>query len=233
MAVSPVTLYREEGTYSFLSRQPEFFREENYYLATNGALQKIPLPEDADFKGVFLNKLVALLRSDWEVGGFKLKAGSLICIDFEPSLTQAKAINPQTILAPSDQRAIKGVALGQDAILVFLMEDVDGVLLELRPDQELGWVEKKVALPDKGSINLAANDPIGDVTMLNYESFLTPSRLYLMHQGTEPKVIKSMPERFPSEQYESTQYFATSKDGTRIPYYVVSSKQLVRDGSAP
>ncbi len=58
-------------------------------------------------------------------------------------------------------------------------------------------------------------------------------RLYLMHQGSEPKVIKSMLERFPGEQYESKQYFATSKDGTRIPYYVVSSKQLVRDGNAP
>ena len=233
MAVSPVTLYREEGAYSFLSRQPEFFREENHYLAPDGRLQKVPLPEDADFKGVFLNKLVALLRSDWEVDGLEFKAGSLICIDFEPSLTQTRAINPQTILAPSEQRAIKGVTLAQDAILVFLMEDVDGVLLELRPDQELGWVEKKVVLPDKGSINLATNDPIGDVTMLNYESFLTPPRLYLMHRGSEPKVIKSMPERFPGEQYESEQYFATSKDGTRIPYYVVSSKQLVRDGNAP
>lgn len=233
MAVSPVTIHREEGSYSFLSRRPEFFHEENHYLAPDGQLQKVPLPEDAEFKGVFLDKLVASLRTDWLVDGHTFKAGSLICIDFKASLNQGKAINPQTILGSSDKRAIKGVALSQDLIYVSLMEDVDGVLLELRPSRELGWIEKKVVLPAKGSINLVTNDPIGDLTMLNYESFLTPSRLYLMNQGGEPEVIKSMPARFPSDQYVSEQYFATSRDGTRVPYYVVSSKDLVRDGNAP
>jgi len=233
MAVSPVTIHREEGSYSFLSRRPEFFLEENHYLAPDGQLQKVPLPEDAEFKGVFLDKLVASLRTDWLVDGHTFKAGSLICIDFKASLNQGKAINPQTILGSTDKRAIKGVVLGQDLIYVSLMEDVDGVLLELRPSRELGWIEKKVVLPAKGSINLVTNDPIGDLTMFNYESFLTPSRLYLMSQGGEPEVIKLLPEKFLSDQYVSEQYFATSRDGTRVPYYVVSSKDLVRDGNAP
>lgn len=233
MAVSPVTIHREEGSYSFLSRRPEFFLEENHYLAPDGQLQKVPLPEDAEFKSVFLDKLVASLRTDWLVDGHTFKAGSLICIDFKASLNQGKAINPQTILGSTDKRAIKGVVLGQDLIYVSLMEDVDGVLLELRPSRELGWIEKKVVLPAKGSINLVTNDPIGDLTMLNYESFLTPSRLYLMSQGGEPEVIKLLPEKFLSDQYVSEQYFATSRDGTRVPYYVVSSKDLVRDGNAP
>jgi len=233
VSVAPFTVTRAEGSFSFLSHAPAFFRNEIYSVAPDGGLQKVPLPVDADFQGVFANKLVASMRTDWVIDGRTFKAGSLISIDRQSSLDQGKAINPQTVIAPSGDRAIKAVSLGYDAIYVSLMENVDGLLLELKPTDASGWVERKVVLPAKGSIDLRANDPIGNLVMLNYQSFLTPSSLYLMDQGGEPTVIKSMPQRFAAEQFVSEQHFAISRDGTRVPYYVVASKNLLHDGNAP
>ena len=45
--------------------------------------------------------------------------------------------------------------------------------------------------------------------------------------------IKSKPAMFNADGLTVEQHFATSKDGTRIPYFVMRRKDLVMDGSNP
>ncbi|MGY2743754.1 prolyl oligopeptidase family serine peptidase [Arthrobacter sp. UYCu723] len=47
------------------------------------------------------------------------------------------------------------------------------------------------------------------------------------------EVIRSSPSFFNDEAYEVQQHFAVSKDGTRVPYFQVASKDLVLDGQNP
>jgi len=48
-----------------------------------------------------------------------------------------------------------------------------------------------------------------------------------------PKVIRQSPARYDSENLEVNQKFATSKDGTKIPYFLVSSKDMALDSNNP
>ena len=69
--------------------------------------------------------------------------------------------------------------------------------------------------------------------MVNFESFTVPDRLYLLRDGREPRVIKSLPARFDASAFVTEQAFATSADGERIPYFVVRPEDLPFDGTAP
>jgi len=233
MMAAPHVIYRPEGAFVFLTRLPSFFTEETWFLASDGTLRKVPFPEDAEFKGVFAEKLLAGLRTDWSAEDETFHAGSLISIDMQESLDAGEAVNPQTAFAPEAGMAIKTVSPGRDAVYVSVMQNVDGAMFELRPGPDNDWRQKRVDLPGRGSIELVSNDAIDDLVMINYESFLVPSTLYLLNQGAEPQEVKSMPARFDAVGFESRQYFATSRDGTRVPYYVVSPRDAVFDGKAP
>lgn len=46
-------------------------------------------------------------------------------------------------------------------------------------------------------------------------------------------VVKSKPAMFDATKLSVQQYFATSKDGCRIPYFVIGNTNLIPDGSNP
>ncbi len=52
-----------------------------------------------------------------------------------------------------------------------------------------------------------------------------------MQATTNPVAIKSLPARFDASNLATEQFFATSKDGTQIPYFVTRNKNLT--GPAP
>src|SRR3546814_9395445 len=49
----------------------------------------------------------------------------------------------------------------------------------------------------------------------------------------EPETLKTMPVFFDASNDVIEQHFATSKDGTRVPYFIVHRKDQALDGSAP
>jgi prolyl oligopeptidase len=49
----------------------------------------------------------------------------------------------------------------------------------------------------------------------------------------QPEKLKSLPPRFDASKDLVEQFWATSKDGTKIPYFVVRPKDLKFDGAAP
>ena len=93
----------------------------------------------------------------------------------------------------------------------------------------------------------AGNTPVGqtvsvsaiwpdetDDLWLHRAGFLNPSSLELasatdLCASTEP--LKAMPSHFDASGLECTQHFATSKDGTRVPYFQIGPKDLKLDGS--
>lgn len=231
--VMPVTINRPEGDYTFLIAVPAFFQETIYFLDAEGKVDKVPFPGDVDFQGVFKGKVLGILRSDWIIdSSTTLNKGSLVSIDLEKSLDAGKPIDPEVIHQSTDNEAIKDVAVSRDTILVSVMEDVSGVLLEFSQEGSK-WRQRRVSLPDDGSIELVTTDATSGLSMVKYESFLVPDTLYLVRQNREPEAIKSLPPRFDADEYVSEQRFAISRDGTRIPYYMVRDKDLEMDGQAP
>ena len=188
--VDVTNIHREEGDYLFIIKVPEFFKAEVYLLAPDDSLSLVPLPIDADFQGVFGEHIIARLRSDWLVGDSVHRAGSLVGMDTN-AVEKQQPVNVETLFEPDESMAIREVSLGRDAIFLSLLDDVSGALVEVKPAVDQGWMSKTITLPGNGSINLVDNDPVHDITMFSFESFLEPSSLYLLNQGAEPEIIKS------------------------------------------
>ena len=69
---------------------------------------------------------------------------------------------------------------------------------------------------------------------LTSTSFLTPTSLSLGEAGLrEPELLKQLPAFFDAGPYAVTQHFATSKDGTKVPYFQVARKDMVANGANP
>ncbi|HEX3469954.1 MAG TPA: prolyl oligopeptidase family serine peptidase [Silvibacterium sp.] len=82
-----------------------------------------------------------------------------------------------------------------------------------------------------GSIVYGLSDqPEGFYT---FESFIRPQTIYRYDTKTGKSEVFAAPKvPFDSSQYEVTQVFYTSKDGTRVPLFIAGKKGLARDGKA-
>ena len=60
-----------------------------------------------------------------------------------------------------------------------------------------------------------------------------PSTLSIAEVGKAPQRLKSTPAFFDASTHEVAQHFATSKDGTRVPYFIVSPRGMALDGNNP
>ncbi|XP_063838450.1 prolyl endopeptidase [Ostrinia nubilalis] len=71
----------------------------------------------------------------------------------------------------------------------------------------------------------------------HFMSFLTPGVIYhvdFKKTPIEPTVFREVKVKgFDASQYEAKQVFYSSKDGTKVPMFIVSKKDLPRDGSNP
>ena len=69
----------------------------------------------------------------------------------------------------------------------------------------------------------------------SFSSPLTPSTVYVFDPATQNERRRSSRRHRPSTPacFETRALFATSKDGTRVPFFLTAKKDLARDGSNP
>src|SRR5580698_862735 len=65
VAVQPAVFYTPAGTIAVIERGMTFFPTEYQWLAHDGTLHRLPLPEGADLKGAQAGHLILTLRDDW------------------------------------------------------------------------------------------------------------------------------------------------------------------------
>lgn len=227
----------------FVGRYLDFYRSETYLIEsalrfdelakTDVARKRVNIPLDAGFASRGDWAFVEL-RSDMTLGSEKWVAGTLLVSDYQLLLVGQPKY--QVLFAPTATRALGdngGPHLLRDGILLSIQENVSGRLEEWRFDAGQGrWVGRSVNAPSPGDLSPAAlqdpfvpKDELANSYFLTYTDFLTPTSLLLGQLGRDQfEVIKRNPQFFDSTGMRSEQRFATSKDGTRIPYFVVYPK---------
>ena len=223
------TSHDPERRYDLMSTTPEFFRG-SYYLMLDGRKVRLDLPEDVSFKGLFKDHLLISLRSDWEVGGRSYPQDALLAIGLDDFLEGGREFD--TLFEPTERSSLKSVSTTRDSLLLATLENVRGRVYRLRLKDEK-WEREEIALPGAGSASFAATTDYAESWFLSYTDFLTPSSLYLVEGDKKPEPIKGTPAWFNADGMKTAQYEATSKDGTQIPYFVVTPKNFTADGSAP
>src|SRR5262249_55496487 len=96
------------------------------------------------------------------------------------------------------------------------------------------WTHADVTLPPNGSVGIAGASPVDSAAFATFEDFLTPSTLYALNaQATQAQAIRSLPAMFDASPYMVEQFEATSRDGTKIPYFLVHRRDMALNGNNP
>jgi len=221
---SPATFHTQEGDFALAIRAVSFFENEYYAVdAANGTAKKLPLPLFADVKGLINGAWVATLRKDYaSADGDQIGKGSLVLFRDDGST--------QVLYTPEARASIESVAVGRDAIYAAITQNVIGSVHAFRHGPG-GWVDRGVILPRGGAVDIVSVNDFGPEAMFSFQSYLTPPTVFFTNGEEQPHPIKSLPARFDASGLATEQFEATSKDGTKIPYFVTRPKQL--NGPAP
>ncbi len=216
--------------YERIDRSPSFFTSEEFVLR-DGNWVRIEKPDDATV-GTFGKQIIIRLRSDWTVGGKTYPSGGVFSCDFEAFLKGERKF--AVLFEPGPRKSLAGMSETKNYIILNELEDVKNRLyvLELKDGT---WSRTPLDAPRFGSISASAIDSHeSDDYFLSVTDFLTPTSLYLAKVGVDGREkIKSLPSMFNADGLEISQQEAISKDGTKIPYFMVSRKGMKLDGTNP
>ncbi|MCX8107953.1 MAG: S9 family peptidase, partial [Verrucomicrobiae bacterium] len=97
-----------------------------------------------------------------------------------------------------------------------------------------GRFEREIPLPGIGTASGFAGKRSDTETFFGFTSFTVPNRVYRYDLATGTVTLWREPKlAFRPEDYETSQFFCKSKDGTRIPIFVTHRKGLKPNGSRP
>ena len=198
-----------------LGRALDFWNEEVYELR-GSELIRIDAPTDA---GVSIHRewLLIELRSDWTFGAETYPAGSLLAASYDEFLTGTAEL--QVVFAPDEHTALNHYAWTRDRLGIVTLADVASRVEIVTPGS---WKREPLAgIPTATNTVIVAADGTGDEFFLDSSGFVTPSRLMRGTDDGPLDEIKSAPAFFDAENFSVAQHFATSEDGTAIPYFVV------------
>ena len=230
-------------------RAPDFFTTRTAVLR-HGEIVTVEVPDDAEIRlherWIFISP-----RSDFEYAGNTHPAGSLLVADIGGFLGGTSAVSE--LFTPTTTASLAGFTCTRNRVVLDVLDDVRNVLSVATPPDLLGdvWtIEQLDELADVWSLTVSAVDADNsdDVWIVGTD-FVTPETLFRLslHDDRSPDdevsgggptaadVIRRAPERFVADDVVIEQHFATSADGTRVPYFVVGSSTSLAatDGSSP
>ncbi len=98
-----------------------------------------------------------------------------------------------------------------------------------------GTFEHEIALPGVGSANGFGGERDDTAVFYSFSSYETPASIYRYDIATKKSTVFRAPEikGYDPSRFETRQVFYTSKDGTKVPMFVVHRKGVALDGTNP
>ena len=218
-----------DGRWDVITRVPAFFRQETFLLRGE-KLVKLDIPEDSEPRAFFRGRLLLSLRSEWTVDGKTYREGSLLAAGMDDLLRGKHTL--EVLFEPSARVSLAAVGNTRERVMLQTLDNVKSRLTSLSPEGA-SWKRTEIPTPGLGTAELAAMNDWSTMWFFTYEDFTTPDSLWLSEGGGTPAKVKSMPAFFDASGMTTEQYEATSKDGTKIPYFVVRPPGVKNDGTAP
>ncbi len=224
-------LFSKSGNLDITVEAPAFFVNTVHILQKEHWI-KLDKPDSASLIGFFNQFIFLQLKDDWKMGDVVYPAGSIIYENIEKVLSN-KA-NYIILLEESTNKSVANISFTKSSILVNWLEDVKSVLERYRFNDDGSYSIEAIELESNGRITVKATNEDSDDFFVSYENFLQPDTLFYVNGSTlKVEKLKQLPTYFDASPYESKQFFATSKDGTQVPYFVVKPKNMKFDGKNP
>jgi prolyl oligopeptidase len=207
------------------------FWTRKYFQLIDGKLQPLDLPETVDLEGAIHGNLVVSLKENWTSGNQKFIEGSVIMAD--PEALRGGKGNIELLVAPTAREIVESVRPANSTILVETIDNVRARLYQYNREGS-GWKRNPVPFPDNGAIDIKSVDDESGDSFIEFQSFTTPPTLYFV-SATElnPVKMKSQDPTFDGSKFEVQQWWTTSTDGTKVPYFIVMKKGGSLDGKNP
>ncbi|HEY8571058.1 prolyl oligopeptidase family serine peptidase [Phenylobacterium sp.] len=228
--VSPIVLRDPDGSVQALIayRPLDTFNAEHHLITERGPV-KLALPTRSQVQGYVTGRLLVSLEADW--AGFK--EGDLLDFDLAAVKRDPGSLKASLVLRPSQSQSIEQVSTTRNRLVVALYENVKGQIVSYRYGAG-GWTSTKLELPKDSTITVGSASDHDDGLILNVTSYLTPSSQWLADAASGQRAtLRTLPARFEASKHTVEQLWATSKDGTKVPYFVVRPRDLKFDGQAP
>ena len=235
---------------TLFSRSLDFYHQQ-HFLMQGEALVNVDLPSDASFSfwnhaGDATDTLLIELRSDWTVAGSTYVSGSLLAADALDCLAGDRQFT--VLFTPTATCSLAGYSPTREHLIVNLLDNVAS-RLELWRRTSGGFEPRAIDAPRHGTLSVRSlndpmrlYDPLAESYLLGYTDFLTPDSLFLGQTEAErspadhpPALerLKARPALFDATGLRTEQRFATSPDGTRVPYFIVWPRGAKADGRNP
>jgi len=194
-----------------------------YYRPVDSDASFVKLLNDADARYEFIANTDSVFYFQTDLDAPK---GRVIAIDINnPARQNWREIIPQS----SDILDFAGCVNNQ--LVVAYLTDVHHQLKIFTLD---GSFVREIPLPTLGTVSGLSGNQFDTEMFLTFTSFLFPPTIYRYDIKTAQLAVFRKPEiDFDPSPYETHQFFYASKDGTRVPIFIVHKKGLALDGGNP
>lgn len=224
--VAPFVLHNDDKHYPFIVRLYADWNE-NQYMRVLGNDISAPLdwPLRVNITGVLDGRAILTLAENWKTDGGSYQLGDVVAYDLDSGDTEL-------VFSPSEKQAVDSLRMSATAIWVQLLDNVKGRLKRIRRGED-GWDAVDIALPDNGVVTLMATSTDRDDAFATYESSVQPTTMYYVSADNAVTPVAALPELYDATGVVIRQKFATSADGTSVPYFLVGHEDVLETGDAP
>ena len=228
------TFELDDGSREIMNARSKTFYTSRYDWVPqkDGQLQEaiaLPIPEKVNMYGAFKDQFLIQLNEDWRGH----KSGDLVSFDVHDFMKDGKIDEVHVVYSPDEKSSMNGAGATKSKLLLSISTDVTSAAYAFDWTGK-DWTSQQLDFPKNGTVSIGATNDKEDVAFISSESFLTPDTLWTYNTTTgEKAAAKSLPSWFDAKSMTSEQFFATSTDGTKVPYFVVRNKDTKMDGTNP
>ncbi|MFZ3288726.1 MAG: prolyl oligopeptidase family serine peptidase [Telluria sp.] len=134
-------------------------------------------------------------------------------------------------IVPESAQTLVGASMVNNQLVAEYLADARSMV---KLFDRKGKLVRELALPGIGSVSGFNGKRSDSETFYSFTSFTNPTTIYRLDmQSGKSSVFRQPKVDFDPSQYETRQQFFTSRDGTRVPMFIVSKKGLKLDGANP
>ncbi|HXS78195.1 MAG TPA: prolyl oligopeptidase family serine peptidase [Terracidiphilus sp.] len=220
---------------SMVERSISTFETEHYLLLPGGP-KKLDLPLKSRIETLHENQLLISLEENWkpEGGTETIAQGSVVSVDVKSATADPVHLKPTIVFAPTAKEFAQGVSTTKNHVLLTTLENVQGRAYVYTRSKNGKWSRVKLPVPDNMTVGISTTSLTDDRFFLAQTGFLTPPSVLLGNAADASlKPGKTQKALFDASRDVVEQLSATSKDGTKVPYFIVHRKDIPMDGSTP
>ena len=207
-----------------------------FYVLLDSGVKQLSIPEKADVHGLVDGQLIVELDEDWTPEGStqKYPGGTIVSLALGDVRQDPVRLKPAIVFSPTAREFAQEMRATKNYLLMTTLNNVQGRVYVYTHAANGSWSRKQLDVPANQTVSIEAASKTDDHFFIGLTGFLNPPSL-MLGDGADGslKPAKAQKPLFDASNLMVEQLEATSKDGTKVPYFVVHRKTMSYDGNNP